>query len=89
MVYDQFPLSVGVAAINLVYAFKLKPYELDKKAYKKHIMEYGKKLIAKMKDAGKDDEYIEAYKKKLGAKVNDIVKSESSLMCCRLCRMLL
>lgn len=61
-------------AINLVYAFKLKPYELDKKAYKKHIMEYGKKLIAKMKDAGKDDEYIEAYKKKLGAKVNDIVK---------------
>merc|ERR1711872_724390 len=32
--------DVKETAINLVYAFKLKPYELDKKAYTKHIKDY-------------------------------------------------
>jgi len=62
-------------AINLVYAFKLKPYELDKKAYMKHIKDYGKKLIEKLKEAGKSDEEIEEFKGKLGKKCNEIVKN--------------
>merc|ERR1719188_2516532 len=48
--------DVKETAINLVYAFKLKPYELDKKAYTKHIKDYGKKLVDKLKAAGKSDE---------------------------------
>merc|ERR1711872_606221 len=57
--------DVKETAINLVYAFKLKPYELDKKAYTKHIKDYGKKLVDKLKAAGKSDEDIDAFKAKM------------------------
>ena len=63
-------------AINLVYAFKLKPYDIDKKQYTKYIKEYGKKLVDKLKAAGKSDEDIDAFKAKMAKKCGEIVKSK-------------
>jgi len=67
--------DVKETAINLVYAFKLKPYELDKKAYTKYIKDYGKKLVDKLKAAGKSDEDIDAFKAKMAKKCGEIVKN--------------
>merc|ERR1711872_254315 len=41
--------DVKETAINLVYAFKLKPYDIDKKQYTKYIKDYGKKLSTSSK----------------------------------------
>jgi len=62
-------------AINLVYAFKLKPYDIDKKAYTKHIKDYGKKLVEKLKANGTSDEELDAFKAKLQKKCGEIVKN--------------
>jgi len=62
-------------AINLVYAFKLKPYDIDKKQYTKYIKEYGKKLVEKLKAGGASDEEIEAFKAKMAKKCGEIVKN--------------
>jgi len=62
-------------AINLVYAFKLKPYDIDKKQYTKYIKDYGKKLIDSLTAAGKSEEEITAFKAKLQAKCGQIVKN--------------
>lgn len=62
-------------AINLVYAFKLKKYELDKKAYTAHIKGYGKKLVEKMKANGATDEEMDAFKAKMAKKCGEIVKN--------------
>jgi hypothetical protein len=62
-------------AINLVYAFKLKPYEIDKKGYTKHIKDYGKKLVEKIKASGASDEEVDAFKAKMAKKCGEIVKN--------------
>ena len=61
---------------NLVFGFKLQPYELDKKAYKKHIMDYGKKLVDKLKADGASEEEVNAFKTKMAKKCGEIVKSK-------------
>jgi len=60
---------------NLVFGFKLQPYELDKKAYKKHIMDYGKKLVDKLKADGASEEEVNAFKTKMAKKCGEIVKN--------------
>lgn len=62
-------------AINLVYAFKLKPYDIDKKQYTNYIKAYGKKLVEKLTAAGKSEEDIAAFKGKLQKKCAEIVKN--------------
>lgn len=60
---------------NLVYGFRLKPYELDKKAYTKHIKDYGKKLVDKLKADGASEEEVNAFKTKMAKKCGEIVKN--------------
>jgi hypothetical protein len=62
-------------AINLVYAFKLKPYDIDKKQYTKYIKDYGKRLVEKLTANGASDEEIKAFKDKMAKKCQDIVKN--------------
>jgi len=60
---------------NLVYGFKLKPFPaMDKKAYTKHIKDYGKKLVEKLKADNTSDEEILAFKTKMAKKCGDILK---------------
>jgi len=68
--------DVKETAINLVYAFKLKPYECDKRTYQKHISAYGKKLVDKMTAAGKTEEEVLAFKTKMGTICKNILKSK-------------
>lgn len=67
--------DVKETAINLVYAFKLKPYDIDKKQYTKYIKDYGKKLVEKLTAAGKTDEEIKAFKDKMAAVCGKIIKN--------------
>jgi len=67
--------DVKETAINLVYAFKLKPYECDKRTYQKHISAYGKKLVDKMTAAGKTEEEVLAFKTKMGTICKNILKN--------------
>jgi len=62
-------------AINLVYAFKLKPYDIDKKQYTKYIKDYGKKLVEKLKENGATDAELDAFKSKMAKKCGEIVKN--------------
>lgn len=67
--------DVKETAINLVYAFKLKKYDMDPKAYKKYISAYGKKLVKQVTDSGATPEEISAFKGKLQTKVLEIIKN--------------
>jgi len=62
-------------AINLVYAFKLKPYDIDKKQYTKYIKDYGKKLVDKLKENGATEDELNAFKTKMAKKCGEIVKN--------------
>jgi len=62
-------------AINLVYAFKLKPYDIDKKQYTKYIKEYGKKLVEKLKAGGATDAELDAFKTKMATKCKEILQN--------------
>lgn len=72
---DEGAEDAVVTEINLIYAFKLKKYELDVKAYKKHIMAYGKKLVDKQKAADIPADELTSFKAKLQKKVGDIIKN--------------
>jgi len=61
-------------AINLVYAFKLKKYDMDKKAYAKHLKEYGQRILANLKEDGKSDVEIKAIREKMNKKCGEILK---------------
>jgi len=61
---------------DIVYGFKLQRNEaMDKKAYTKHIKEYGKKLVEKLKADGASEEELNTFKTKMAKKCGEIVKN--------------